>query len=322
MLDLWIFNIIFISFFLKKIFKIEIYKHQLYSLGINFAINFILLIAAACIKNSNGESEFDTIIDNFGNYFYIVLFYVVFLALSAIICLSQVLQKYLMDIEYYSPFSILFIIGIFSTFFTIISLIIVTNVSCSGFLSNKGFCPITRLDYTDDDIYYFDNFKFFIDNLGLKYKEDKKSFFIEIFLVYPLYSLACYLKYFFETMIIYHLNPNYVLISDNTFYSIKTIIGLTHDILQNSSLLILLGDIISLFIYFFYLEIFQLKCCNMNYNTRIRISERSNIDSNLIINNDDDEEDDDDNENNIENNDNNNNEMIGSDEKNNEINNE
>ena len=77
MLDLWIFNIIFISFFLKKIFKIEIYKHQLYSLGINFAINFILLIAAACIKNSNGESEFDTIIDNFGNYFYIVLFYVV-----------------------------------------------------------------------------------------------------------------------------------------------------------------------------------------------------------------------------------------------------
>ena len=321
MLDLWIFNIIFISFFLKKIFKIEIYKHQLYSLGINFAINFILLIAAACIKNSNGESEFDTIIDNFGNYFYIVLFYVVFLALSAIICLSQVLQKYLMDIEYYSPFSILFIIGIFSTFFTIISLIIVTNVSCSGFLSNKGFCPITRLDYTDGDIYYFDNFKFFIDNLGLKYKEDKKSFFIEIFLVYPLYSLACYLKYFFETMIIYHLNPNYVLISDNTFYSIKMIIGLTHDILQNSSLLILLGDIISLFIYFFYLEIFQLKCCNMNYNTRIRISERSNIDSNLIVNNDDDEEDDDD-ENNIENNDNNNNEMIGSDERNNEINNE
>ena len=111
-------------------------------------------------------------------------------------------------------------------------------------------------------------------------------------------------------MIIYHLNPNYVLISDNTFYSIKTIIGLTHNILQNSSLLILLGDIISLFIYFFYLEIFQLKCCNMNYNTRKRISERSIMDSNLIVNNDDDEEDDDDDdENNIENNDNNN-EMI------------
>ena len=93
-------------------------------------------------------------------------------------------------------------------------------MSCSGFLSNKGFCPITRLDYTDD-IYYFDNFKFFIDNLGLQFKEDKKSFFIEIFLVYPLYSLACYLKYFFETMIIYHLNPNYVLIQIILFIVLK-----------------------------------------------------------------------------------------------------
>ena len=52
MLDLWVFNIIFITFFLKLILKYKIYKHQLYSLGFNFGINIILLIAASCINSS------------------------------------------------------------------------------------------------------------------------------------------------------------------------------------------------------------------------------------------------------------------------------
>ena len=75
MLDLWIFNIIFISFFMKIILKIEIYKHQLFSLGINFAINFVLLIGASSLKEDDGYSQFDMIVKNFGNSFYIVLFY-------------------------------------------------------------------------------------------------------------------------------------------------------------------------------------------------------------------------------------------------------
>ena len=41
------------------------------------------------------------------------------------------------------------------------------------------------------------------------------------------------------------------------------------------SILMLIGDIISLIAYCFYLEIIILKCCNMNFNTRISINERS-----------------------------------------------
>ena len=76
MLDLWIFNIIFISFFMKIILKVEFYKHQLYSLGINFFINFVLLIASSSLKEK-GKSQYEKIADNFGNYFYIVLFYLI-----------------------------------------------------------------------------------------------------------------------------------------------------------------------------------------------------------------------------------------------------
>ena len=122
MLDLWIFNIIFISYFMKKILNKRIYKHQLLSLGINFGVNLILLITASSIKVAEGNSEYSMIINNFGHFGYIMIFYLVFLALSAMICLSQVMQKQLMDIENVSPFSILFIIVIFSTFFTLIKL--------------------------------------------------------------------------------------------------------------------------------------------------------------------------------------------------------
>ena len=289
MLDLWIFNIIFISFFMKIILKVEIYKHQLYSLGINFFINFALLIASSSLKEDDGKSQYEKIADNFGNYFYIVLFYLVFLALSAMICSSQVMQKHLMDVEDVSAFTILFIIGFLSSFFTLIALIMTTYIKCNEVLTDKQICWLSG----EDNIYYFDSFKIYKNNMSKQYQVNKSAFFIEIFLVYPLYSLACYLKYYFQTMIVYHLNPNYVLISDNVYFSVKTIIALMNDKAGKGSILMLIGDIISLIAYCFYLEIIILKCCNMHFNTRISINERS-ISEGLDIGLDKDDEDDED----------------------------
>ena len=288
MLDLWIFNIIFISFFMKIILKVEFYKHQLYSLGINFFINFVLLIASSSLKEK-GKSQYEKIADNFGNYFYIVLFYLVFLALSAMICSSQVMQKHLMDVEDVSAFTILFIIGFLSSFFTLIALIMTTYIKCNEVLTDKQFCWLSG----EDNIYYFDSFKIYKNNMSKQYQVNKSAFFIEIFLVYPLYSLACYLKYFFETMIVYHLNPNYVIISDIIYYSSKMIIGIINNQSGKGTILILIGDIISLITYCFYLEFIILKCCNMNFNTRISINERSRSEIlDIDINNDDENDGD------------------------------
>ena len=92
MLDLWIFNIIFIPVFMKKIKKIDIYKHQLYSLIVIFFINLALLISASFINDSKGHSDFSNVSDNFGTYS-IIFFYLVFLVLSALICLSKIKKK-------------------------------------------------------------------------------------------------------------------------------------------------------------------------------------------------------------------------------------
>ena len=273
--DLWIFNIIFIPIFMKKFFKVIIYKHQLYSLVFNFGINLVLLIIASSAKYENedeaDQSDYEKIKQNFGSYFFIVLFYLVFIALAAILSLSQVLQKQLMDFEYISPFKILLGIGIFSTFFTLITLTITTNVKCNDNLEELCLGPKKNTR--------FDSFTIFGNNLKKQFKEKKTTFFLEIFLVYPLYSLACYSKYFFETMIVYHLNPNYVLISDTIFYSIKKIIFLIFNPDDTKTYIKLFGEVIALFGYFIYLEIIQFGCCEMNFNTSINIIERSKIES-------------------------------------------
>ena len=53
MLDLWVFNIIFISIFLKKILKYKIYKHHIYIFVFNSVTNFILYIIASFVKNDS-----------------------------------------------------------------------------------------------------------------------------------------------------------------------------------------------------------------------------------------------------------------------------
>ena len=104
-------------------------------------------------------------------------------------------------------------------------------------------------------------------------------------------------------MIVYHLNPNYVLISDTIYYSILKIISLIGKPNDLKTYLKLFGEIIALFGYFIYLEIIQFGCCEMNFNTKISIRERSRTES-IGINDEDDDEDDD--ENNDANNNNNN----------------
>ena len=79
MLDLWVFNIVFISIFLKKIFKYKIYKLHIYIFIFNSVTNFILFVFASWIKNDNNQSDYTYVKNNYGSYIYIFLFYISFI---------------------------------------------------------------------------------------------------------------------------------------------------------------------------------------------------------------------------------------------------
>ena len=102
MLDIFVFNIIFINYFMLYFLNTPIYKHQLYALIFNFSISLILLISASAIKYE-GVSDFDNVNTIYGSYSYILLFYVIYMILSALLSLSQVLQKKLMDFNFIIP---------------------------------------------------------------------------------------------------------------------------------------------------------------------------------------------------------------------------
>ena len=303
MLDLWVFNIIFIFIFMKYFLNKETYKHQLISLIVIFSINFILLICCSSI-NFNEGSDYDTVKNIYGSYFYVVLFYFIFLILSALLCSSQVLQKKIMEICYISPFTILFVIGIFSGLFAFITLIITTNVSCNESLTKNKLCSVSNDDYSKDS-FYFDNFSIFLINLGDQYNNNKTYFFIEIFLVYPIYAFVCFAKYFYETLVVLYLNPYYVLLSDNIFYSVRKIVTLIYNNKDTQTYLKLCGELIAIIGYCFYLEIFILGCWGLNDNTRDSITKRGLIECEDNDRDDDDSSDENDKENYSKNNNNN-----------------
>ena len=79
---------------------------------------------------------------------------VVYIVLAAILSLSQVLQKELMDYQYISPFTLIMGIGIFSTLFTLLALTITTNVKCNEKLIGIGVCTSVG---SDQNSFYFDS---------------------------------------------------------------------------------------------------------------------------------------------------------------------
>ena len=277
MFDLWIFNIIFIYIFMKYILHTQHYKHQIYALILNFTLNLIILITCSSIKHK-GFSEYDIAKDNFGSYFYVILFYFAFLVLSALLSASEVIQKKLMDIYYVTPYTILFMCGVIGCLFSLIAYIPASLKSCENLSQKVKFCSISP-DDNKDGPFYFDNFNIYIHNMNKRLEENKTSFYLEIFLVYPLYSFLCFIKYFYETLTVWQLNPNFVLLSDNIYYSIRKIMTLISDPTDIKTYLKLFGEVLAIVGYLFYLEILELKCCGLNKNTKENISLRGMSDT-------------------------------------------
>ena len=119
--------------------------------------------------------------------------------------------------------------------------------------------------------------------MNKRLERNKTSFYLEILLVNPLYSFLSFIKHLYELLVVWQLNPYFVLLSDNIFYIIKKIITLINNPTDSKTYLKLLGELISLFGYLFYLEIFEIKCCGLNKDTKDNITKRGIIDTNSNI---------------------------------------
>ena len=277
--DLWIFNIIFIFILMKKNFKIKIYKHQKYSLIFNFLSNFILLIVANLIKsydsikeNSNNKKingfyYTKEIVGNdyffYGSFF--IFIYIIYIVLSIANSYSKVLSKKLMDLKYQSHFKIIINIGIFGLLFTTIILLFTSIFKC-----DDNIIKICKINGHLDSVY-----EYYL-KMKNQYKKDKDLLFFEIIIIIPLYAFITFIQFTFEYLIIFYLNPYYILISDSAYFFTQQILKI---IFQNKNIdnyfyFTFISDILAFLTYFIYLEIIELRFCELNKDIRKNIIKR------------------------------------------------
>ena len=255
--NFWTIEIIFMFLLWRNYFNINFYRHHKVSIIFNVSICSTLLLTASFLPTSlsgeNPGNSYQNLNDKLGNYFYCILFIFVFSILSLIYSFSRIYSKVLMQIKFISPYIIIFLFGITGLFVSLISSIV------SYFIN-----------YHDNIIDYYSVLRSVL-NEGKTYK-----FYLEIFVIYPLYTFTSFMELTFEILTIYYLNPFYVLMTNNLYYGISEFLSfmlnlssdglvITHFILAE------LSEIFAAFSYMVYLEIIELNFCGLNYNLKKHI---------------------------------------------------
>ena len=177
--NVWIFDLIFFTFFSWFLLNEKFYKHQYLSLLIMVIIVTITFIL-----------DFSHIKENIGDFFLV-------LYIELVYSINHVLNKYLMENKFCSPYEISFYEGFFCLIINIISLSIFSNIEIpkhSGVLkvfSTKNY----------DGKFFIDNFNSYIDSF------DTKEFFA--------FSLSAINKVsynLFSLLTIKHFSPSHVII--------------------------------------------------------------------------------------------------------------
>ena len=293
--DLWIFNLVFILLFTSRILPTKIYNHQKISLLFVIFTNFVLIILKGFYAKNNAYKLTEKI---FKNKLFSIVIFLLYIINSYLISFSRVLGKVLMDIKYVSPYSIIIMVGIFGLIFTSILIIISSLNKCKEPKIIDAICKVKASE--NEELAYFDSISIYFKNL-----RNNTKFLIEILIITPLYFFFHFMEFNYEILLIYYLNPIYILISDSLYYGGKSLysfiiksanekdneednIHLTYD---------LIGNLSACFAYLIYVEIIELKFCGLNKNIRKNIRERGDSEIYRLRNEEDNDEEEEDDEN-------------------------
>ena len=272
----WTLEFIALYYFSQKILKAKIYNHQQISLLITLIFTTLLYFINSFIPESNEKCEkgddecyflnsnvYQEIIDKL-NWFFIPIIILIYLISMILDAYSTVTNKWFMDIKYITIHKILSYIGMIGFIFSLILLFISSYVPC---LKDKIFinyiCKIK-----DEGNLYYDNFRL------LKNISTNNKFYLEIFILIPIFMLSNFLSVFFDLLIIKHFDPFYLIPIDTCYYiSYETIdfcLSLSKTNLLNNIRFIIeiISELISIICCCIYLEIIELHFCNLDENVK------------------------------------------------------
>ena len=320
-LDFWMLELLIVTYLNAKMFKLEVYAHQIFSL--------FFTIFPSILKISTIVISFNTKDTNnlYASYpWSIPLGIIIYLILIILRSYINSKLKWYMDLKYISTRKVLLYNGIMGTIVYTIVGIISTFIKCTQINfdthDNIYFRKICKVEIktTTTEVLYFENFKLYFHYFNI--------YSYEIFLELAVILLHIISYFFYKynlILVIKYLTPVHVIFSSPILYffeKIILIILIIYKIIKKEDIffdieksfikyyiinfiLDISGDILSFFGFLVYLEMIELNCCNLNYNLRKNIMKRGlyeiyeneNTDTSFCNDTTDDEEDSDDSDN-------------------------
>ena len=217
-LKFWTFEFLALYYFLITILGKKIYNHQIVSLSITLIFTTLLYFINSFIPDSKtncsslkdeeliechllNKNIYNKIIAEL-NSFFIPIIIIVYLLAMILNAYASVRNKWFMDYKYITISQILSYIGIIGFLFSLILLIIFSFIPCNE--NNKYIENICNLKDSNNALFY--------DNVRLlRNIEFNNKFLTEILALLPLFLFFHFLRVYFDLLIIYYLDPFYLI---------------------------------------------------------------------------------------------------------------
>ena len=310
-LDFWMIELFIISYLNKKIFKVQIYNHQMFAFFFSLFASLLkvgTIILSFCDKRTSTYTGYLPIYYIRNNPFLRITFgimlYLLLILLRSIVNISL---KWYMDIKYISPNKILMLYGIFGTIVYLIIIFIVTTFNCENNPIKEDYNIYTyvcKVNYTNNS--YIDSYNDYFDNWN-NFNNRIREIIVIIFGIFAFFFNKLYtiliIKYLSPVHVIFSVPINFILekivmitytlilrnISENKEgYKYSFIFATDNDYKYAKFSLDISGDILSLIGFLIYLEVIRLSCKQFRYNIRSNIIKRSAVE--LMVNNDNSED--------------------------------
>ena len=255
LLNFWSFETIFTFLLMQKYFKFDIYNHHKCSIYFIIISSSLFILIASLIPVSSGEEEklnaYQKIKRKFGSYYYSIIIILIYIIISFIFAFSRIFSKILMQIKNIS-------------YYTLIPLISINGLLISVF----SYIILNHINLTKNLLQYFDE----LNSCDKDYK-----YYLEIFLIYPIFVFIQFIQIYFELLIIYYLNPNYLLATYILIYGFTKLVSFVSNNFSNfiSFIFIEMSEICPVFGYLIFLEILELNFCGLSDNIKRNIKSKS-----------------------------------------------
>jgi len=277
-LDFWMLELPLLSYLNSKYFNLKIYLHHKLVIFLNLIVCGILKIITLIIFISNGKkgSAFYFYKNNMEAIPLGIISYLIIVTFRAF-ALNEI--KLLMEYKYISPIKLLIVYGILGVIITSIIGTISSFIECNNINTDLKICKIKNDVNNNNDEAYLESIKIWL-------KDIYDNIYIEIFLLL-IGMIVNYFYRLFYFLIIKYLNAIHIIFSNLIYTSFLIWIGyiktsnkdkednIETENSNRSPIYKVIVQIIVTFGIVIYLEMIELNFCNLNYNTKKSIIERS-----------------------------------------------